>query len=1119
MARGRSSDADAEARVRIEREFDITFLVEAGAGSGKTRSLARRMAAGIAAGVYEVGGMAAVTFTRKAAAELRGRFQEALEAHHKAAKTQTERDRLDTALGDIERLFAGTIHAFCARLLRERPVEAGVAPGFEELDEVEDARRRMVAWRDFIARARAERLPAMAELQAAGVRPAALDGAFRTMCEHQDVEFPAGAEAKPDIDPVWKALDVFWNRLSRLMPNPPDPGAKCNLLASALEFAPQYEFARRRRREQPAVLADLLDKWNKKTKVTLKWWKDGEAARDLYEQFKADVADPFLRAWRQYVYRLALPVLNEARTFYAAERRRHNVINYVDLLSVAARLLRENGDVRRALQARFRWLFIDEFQDTDPIQAEVFLLLGAADEALPAGACDPFAASLRPGALFVVGDPKQSIYRFRRADIDIYNRVKERIQACGGEVLHLTANWRSLAGVCELANTIFPSRFPVAATRESPVYERLDPKRSETGARPGPRVCKLVVPADIKKTGDTAIWEAERIARYIASEVAERRRSFGSFLILARHTPRLRIYADALDALEIPVEVNGAGRFAGAPQVRAMAALLQSLADPVDGAALVAALRGPLFGVSDPDLYAFRKAGGRFDLAAPVVGEDVDALDGRETLVGRYGSALDAIIRLRVWRRLTARLPLGAALEQILDESGWLALAATSPGGAPAGVLVQAVDCVRRVAEEGGDLATAAEALCEDENAITGVETLPLEPGRRDVVRVMNLHKAKGLEADVVFLADPAHGFRFPVDLRIVREGDRASGYVVVTRKYGRFASVTMAHPVGWDAHQAAEQLYQDAEVNRLLYVAATRARDLLVVGRWAAVTKKGESKNEAWEVFDSFLPTVPDLVVPAEGIGVSVRAGAGVDKRARRAAAAEALSASAQAAADSEREARHAQARTPSWGVISPSAEKARRVAAEQAKSSDVSVGSQSPEIAESAALFMDAGAAWGSLIHGLLEHAMRHADATRDDLARLAQWLTVESPELRPVIPEALEWVDDVRRMEFWEAARGGGDALVEVPFAVRTEGDGGLSTVLRGVIDLVYRDGDAWRILDYKSDRLEGMTDVHAELLARYGPQLAQYKMAWERATGNVVASTDFVALRARRIVPGS
>jgi len=1124
-----ASVSDSGARDRIEREFDVSFLVEAGAGSGKTRSLARRMAAGIAAGAYDVSRMAAVTFTRKAAAELRGRFQEALEERRRKAASDAERARVDAALRDLERLFAGTIHAFCAHLLRERPVESGVAPGFEELDEREDEDRRGRAWRDFIAKARAERSPMIAALQDAGVRPSNLDGAFAAVCQHQDVAFPEGGAPRPDIEPVWKALDRFWARLSKLIPEQADPEETCKVLEVAREFEPRYRYARRYRRTQPAALADLLESWASNRKVTLMWWTDGEEARRLCEAFKADVAAPFLSAWRQCVYRVVVPVLAQARDFYAAERRRQNIVNYVDLLSVAARLLRENAEVRRALQAKFRWLFIDEFQDTDPIQAEIFLML--------AGDAD---GGLRPGSLFVVGDPKQSIYRFRRADIDIYNRVKARIQECGGEVLHLTANWRSLPSVCDLANTVFPPRFPAAATRESPVYEPLEATRPDVPAKAACGIVKLLVPADLDKAVGVVRWEAARIARYIRTEVDAGRRAYRSFLILARNTTRLHFYADELDALEIPVEVSGAGRFAGSAHVRALASVLTALADPADGAPLVAVLRGPLFGLSDAQFYAFRESGGRLDVFAPVPGAAFGDPAVRDALVTKHGPVLEALLQLQNWRRLANRLPLGAAVAQILEDTGWLALAAASPGGAHAGVLLQAVDRVRAVAEEGGGLFEAAEALVEGEGTTSGAEVLPLEPGRRDVVRLMNLHKAKGLEADVVFLADPAHGWEFPVVSRIVRDGDRAAGYLKIFQKFGR-KDVLYARPAGWEAHEEAEQRYHDAERNRLLYVAATRARDLLVVGKWTAVVKKtGQTKGEAWIAFDQYVERVPELVVemPEAGAGKTGAQAPKPEEKGSRAGAvrpAAGLSRKDRLAAEIERAARHDALRAPSWAVTTPTGEKARLAEAARAKeaAADAAAAAAVPDTPSHRA---DAGAAWGTLLHGLLEHAMRHATASRDDLARLALWLTVEHEDIRPFIEEALDVVESVRQMSFWQEAHAGSEVHVEVPFAVRVapavpdvgrgflglsdvEGSPGVQpvpVVLRGVIDVVYLAEGGWRILDYKSDQLDGMADVDAALMARYGPQLGQYRAAWERVTGGRVASADLVALRAKRTI---
>src|SRR3954471_22687192 len=173
-----SRTIDRESRRLIREELLTNILVEAGAGSGKTQMLAERMAAGVAAGVYQIEQMAAVTFTRKAASELRGRFHLALEAQLAGCQPRSsdpaDADRIERvqhALSNLERFFAGTIHSFCARLLRERPVEAGVSPGFTELDEVADALLRKQSWRDFLTASKAAGDPIVLELQDAGIRP------------------------------------------------------------------------------------------------------------------------------------------------------------------------------------------------------------------------------------------------------------------------------------------------------------------------------------------------------------------------------------------------------------------------------------------------------------------------------------------------------------------------------------------------------------------------------------------------------------------------------------------------------------------------------------------------------------------------------------------------------------------------------------------------------------------------------------------------------------------------------------------------------------------------------------------------------------------------------------
>jgi ATP-dependent helicase/nuclease subunit A len=1054
---------DQSARELIETALDRNLLVEAGAGSGKTESLARRMGAGIAAGRYAVEHMAAVTFTRKAAAELRGRFQLDLERRLRAETEALRRERLERALARLEQLFAGTIHAFCAHLLRERPVEAGVAPGFTELDDVEDLLQRRAAWRAFWDRERARGSPRLSALAEAGLAPADLDGAFETVCRFPEVTFPPGSGRQPAVAPARRAIEAFWTRLWPLLPAPIPEESTCKLLERARDLAQRRRVGLLGR---PAELADALDRWVAPPRPTRKWWGGETAVRRaeaLIDGFARETAVPFVAAWRQYRYRLAVEWLEDARRDAAEARRRAVALNYEDLLQIAARLLRERPDVRAALQARFRWLFVDEFQDTDPIQAEVICLLGAApDRRAPA---DWTRVALRPGALFVVGDPKQSIYRFRRADIETYGRVRARIEATGGQVVTLTASFRSVPALCDWANTMFPRLFPRRATPQQPAFDRLDPVR-EPGDRRLTGVRQLVLPAVARH--DVARTDAEAIARLIRAEVDAGRRRWGDFLVLTVRKAGLATYAQALDALEIPVEVSGAGGFAESAAVDTLAGLLRTLADPGDGPALVGVLRGPLFGVSDRALFQHRQAGGPLDLTVPLPDEAA-------------GPVADALRALHEMYRWTRQLPVPAAVERVLEATGWLAAgAAAGAGGAEAGHLLHAVDRVRRMVETGGTLFDAVEALDADLES-SEIDSVPLESGRRDVVRLMNLHKAKGLEGRVVFLADPLRGLSDRVDVRIVRGETEAHGFFQMARtREGSWARAVLAEPPGWAEHEAAERAYLEAERSRLLYVAATRAQDLLVVSRWAG-TGGG---TRPWEAFKAALDAAPALRIPAA---------------VEPPAAARRPSLAARDHETAARGARLAAIRAPSWRVESVTATAHR-------------AGPAGEPLQAGRTREPDTGMAWGRLVHALLEHAGRGPRRDRAHLERVARWLTVDDAELRRVVPDALDTVERVMASELWQRALEAEELHAEVPFAARLAGDDGTPRILHGVIDLAFRTAAGWELVDYKTDQ----ADI-ATLQAQYAQQVRQYATQWAALTGAAVTYAGLYSVRGQTLSP--
>jgi ATP-dependent helicase/nuclease subunit A len=346
----------------------------------------------------------------------------------------------------------------------------------------------------------------------------------------------------------------------------------------------------------------------------------------------------------------------------------------------------------------------------------------------------------------------------------------------------------------------------------------------------------------------------------------------------------------------------------------------------------------------------------------------------------------------------------------------------------------------------------------------------------------MNLHKAKGLEADVVFLADPCGGFNPRVDVHIKREGHKALGWFTVVQKFEHGQRVLGEH-ADWPQYQAAEQPFLAEEQKRLLYVAATRAREVLVVSR--QTPPKG---TPAWNVLDAFLGNAKEL--PVVG-AVAVPPVAPAD-----------CSPDAQSAAASSRAAAHAAVNQPSWSITSVTAE-AKHVKRMTPAPEPTEPGDATRVVAQDTPSHRaDAGMAWGTLIHGLLEHAMRHQGCTRDDLRRLAMWLIVEEPQLRSVIDEALDTVERVAGAEFWRDAAAN-EHSVETPFTfARNE------KLTNGVIDLLHSTAAGWRITDYKTD-----ADGGAAKASVYAAQLDAYRAALE-SCGVAIEGVDLQSVRGER-----
>jgi len=1058
---------DQEARDAIEGDLSHNMVVMAGAGAGKTHALTGRMVRMVAGGAIDIEHIAAITFTRKAAGELRGRFYARLREAMSAA-TADERSHIARALEAFDQCFVGTIHSFCGRLLRERPVEAGLTPDFTEIEERDETVIRRAAWDRFLQTCTEADDPRLRELEELGVEPEDLYLFFTTRCRYNDLPLKETRVDPPEMtDAFVQACDLIDKALKHIPAEPPKGrDGFMTMVERANRFLENREI--QKSSDRVRLLKMLAGKPD--IKVTY-WGEERPYASDLLKlqvpAFQKNVLEPALREWRQYTYSRVAPFVDEAMGFYDAERHRASVLTFQDLLVKAAGLLRDYPSVRRFFQKRFRHLLIDEFQDTDPIQAEVVFYLAGDDPTEK----DWRNLSPRPGSLFIVGDDKQSIYRFRRADIDVFRFVAQRIKASGGRRLSLSTSFRSLDGLCDWVN----SSFEVLGNNRVPEYQAaFTPLQKYRGDGPDVTCVRKVTIEKINRDGraEAAAVSAERVADFIASATDTPSgeglgriqgascpilsASPGDFLILTRTRGQLATYASALEARAIPYDIAGGNRLGDNAYVQALTDMLEAAIWPDNPIPFLCYLRGPFVGLGDDQLYAYYASGRRFDRHDPP-SEAIDA-DTRHRVS-------EALARLRkATDRMVNKTP-AAAIEQILDELGVVPFVVSAPSGSSnAGSLVRVLALVYAWENRGmhiGQIVAELRELVEDRAYNT--EEMTLEAGADDVVRLMNIHQAKGLEGRVVFLCDPldTSAGRFGVDCHVSRAAPTPYLALPVFRPKGEYHTECIAEPAGWGEDAEEEERFLRAENLRLLYVAATRARDMLVVCRYAGSDDKGP-----WTPFYPFLKNVPELQTGKAPPHVRTDTSVSV------------------------------------WEEL----EKERLARWEHIKKKTHTLTAVTAEIADRVFLPSHGsgkGKDYGVLVHSVFEAAVS-GRLPKDEKVFVGALLEEGAAGAENM---AEGWLTDVlaalktfRASPLWEEINQSDRVFTEIPFGVSSQEDD-TPTLLRGQIDLIYRTDRGWKMIDYKSDAAMN-DDAAAALAKKYAPQIEAYARHWSRLTGEAV-----------------
>jgi ATP-dependent exoDNAse (exonuclease V) beta subunit len=854
MTGARSELPDADARRRIRDDLDATLFVEAAAGTGKTTELVARMVSLLRSGRATLERIVAVTFTDKAAGEMKLRLRAEIEQARANETANEVRKRLDRALGQLEVAHIGTIHSFCSDLLHERPVEAGVDPLFEvaanEAERFLD--RAFDSWFQGTLSDPPEGVRRVLRRRPRGPTATgprmALRAAAGSLVEHRDFPSPwrrAPFERESAIDSVMEGLAELALLADRAA------GRRDWLAQNLAEIGRFLGEVRLREgvrgRDYDGLEAELRDLARTRS-VGWHWRGSGNfysaelpradvlAMRDeakarldgLIEACDADLA-PLLREELR-------PVVDA----YEALKKRAGRLDFLDLLIRARDLVRSNGAVRAELQGRFTHFFVDEFQDTDPLQAEILLLLSADDPKEN----DWLRITPVPGKLFLVGDPKQSIYRFRRADVAVYEATKERLTGRGADLVHLTTSFRALASLQTAVNAAFRPAMNGSGEGRQARYVPLQPFRTEAKGRPS--LVALPVPRPYGDYGKVVRWRIEEslpdavggfvdwLVNRSGWTITERDRPDQPVPIQARHVCLLfrrfkrfrddmtRPYVRALEVRRVPHVLVGGRSFHDREEVLAIRNALCAIEWPDDELRVFATLRGPLFALGDDTLLAFRHRLGRFH---PLRRLDPEQLVDSDREVAE-ALAVIADLHLRRNRRPTAETVAGL-LDAVRAHAG---IAIWPTGEQALANCLRVVDLARQFERRGAPSFRAFVERLEEDAERGEAEEAPVVEEGTEGVRIMTVHKAKGLEFPVVVLADPTCAATRLPPTRHVDPGR------------GLWAEpLCGCAPPDLLDHRAEEAQRDEEEAVRLAYVAATRARDLLVV------PALGDEEMEGW--------------------------------------------------------------------------------------------------------------------------------------------------------------------------------------------------------------------------------------------------------------------------------